>query len=433
MLNAADTAALLALLGENRNLDGIMEEFHSKFKHSDQFHICCTLVMLLEDRRILKQPQRLVAFYVLHNLYCKEQLSVTPFLSVLIDAATDNTADKVETAFLLQLLGSTKSNNSQKEISSQTAGEYITTFDPNVHTFLSREELLKEYSDKLPLEPYKSYFKNAATKNVIRDPDVPNGCDADAPELDDSTPQGNQRIGGGNREAAAAGLIQNLSLKGREPPWVRPVPPRLPEQDGELVWLTPENDHELLWDFSMCADTSRGAAVRDLIIRALKGALPPAQQQKVVLELEADPKLVYHCGITPNRLPELVENNPLIAVEVLLKMMNSIQIQEYFKVLVNMDMSLHSMEVVNRLTSAVDIPTHFIHVYISNCIQSCENIKDKYMQNRLVRLVCVFLTSLIKHKIINVQDLFIEVQAFCIEFSRIREAATLFRLLKSLE
>ncbi|KAH9323225.1 hypothetical protein KI387_017864, partial [Taxus chinensis] len=283
--------------------------------------------------------------------------------------------------------------------------------------FLSREQLLKQYSDKLPVESYKSYFKSAAIKNVIHDPDVPNGCDANAPELDDPTPVSKHRIGGGNRDAAAAGLIQTFSLKGLEPPWIRPVPPRLPEQDGELVWLTPENNYELLWDYGMCADTSRGAAVRDLISKALRGALAPAQQQEVLLELEADPKLVYHCGLSPRRLPELVENNPVIAVEVLLKLMNSVQIAEYalifhlsyllsflisyFKVLVNMDMSLHSMEVVNRLTTAVDLPTQFIHTYISNCISSCENIKDKYMQNRLVRLVCVFLQSLIRNKIIN--------------------------------
>ncbi|KAK9074511.1 hypothetical protein SSX86_007109 [Deinandra increscens subsp. villosa] len=419
MIGKPATAVLYSLLkdGEKRPVEEIITDFSSKIPRSLHLGICSALVILLEDTpKFLKPAERLVAFALLHHVYSSPQSSTNPYLSLLVNAASNEKAESFEKSFILHLLGGAK------EVLKLSAADYINRFDPSSQSFPSLDQLQKQqFLDKNRTDLSKCFFKDSAIINVIPDPEF------------DFQPGVKPRVGSGDREETVTGLLQSAGFEGLYPHWTRPCPPRLPVLEGELVWVNPDNTHEPLWDLGMCADTSRGAAVRDLIVKALKGPLAPAQQEKVLLELTSDPKLVYHCGLTPKKLPELVENNPLIAVEVLIKLMNSPEISEYFTVLVNMDMSLHSMEVVNRLTTAVELPTEFVHMYITNCISSCENIKDKYMQNRLVRLVCVFLQSLIRNKIINVQDLFIEVQAFCIEFSRIREAAGLFRLLKTLE
>ncbi|KAJ1431537.1 CCR4-NOT transcription complex subunit 11 [Sesbania bispinosa] len=381
-LSSEESQALYSFLrADQRPLHEILAEFNSTVPLTRHFTLCSYLVMLLQDNKVLNTTERLIAFALLVDAYSSQKPASNPFISFIINASCHEGSKKVERAFILQLLGVDSSNNG-KEFLKQSASDYVKGFDQSLHEFPPLDQLKQQFSDKVHLEPYHCLFKDGSIRNAVPDPDVPPNCDTDSSEFD-LRPGTKPKLGTGDKDESVVGLLSNLSLEGLIPHWIRPLPPRLPILDGELVWLNPDENHELMWDYGMCIDTSRGAAVRDLIAKALKGALAPAQQEQVLVELANDPKLVYHCGLTPRKLPELVENNPLIAVDVLTKLINSPEISEYFTVLVNMDMSLHSMEVVNRLTTAVELPSEFIHMYITNCISSCVNIKNYFLDSFL--------------------------------------------------
>ncbi|KAL0279198.1 UNVERIFIED_CONTAM: hypothetical protein PYX00_000806 [Menopon gallinae] len=462
-LSVKELSSLLNIISEENvethSLDSLAAQMNQQFKKEDHFKVGCALVMLLQHSDLLPKPtQRLAVISLLNDLYKGESVVSNPFVSVFIHLLhpveeTDKVKGRrlsyagnlphlspMERAVVSQLI------SGMSQVNKKTAKQILSSDPSHFHSVdITGIELLN--AERLLELPHTS---RDGIPVVISYPDNKFGSNQ-CYETVSGKKQAEQLISGSKPvvvgsnacyDPVAAKKTAEQLLTGSKPivdqnyrpEFIRLVPP-LHDCHDELAWMniTEPYERKPAYDVTMCVSNSAGVEARRLMARAFKGPLTLQQQQHLLTQIESDPKLVYLIGLTPNKLPDLVENNPLIAIEVLLRLMQSTQITEYFSVLVNMEMSLHSMEVVNRLTTTVDLPTEFVHLYISNCISTCETIKDRYMQNRLVRLVCVFLQSLIRNKIINVQELFIEVQAFCIEFSRIREAAALFRLLKQLE
>lgn len=419
--------------GKTQTLEALSNELLKKFEWRDYHKVGMFLIFLLQQNLLTSPEQKLIIITLLHELYRGEEISKTPFAAVF--------------AHLMLSSDSRQSTPSHVGAPKLEYPGQLPKLTPQERNFVA--QLLLDV-------PKDVLLKKTATQVINSDVENPVSNDfcqlqlmvaEKLSELPHTAKTGISAIISADNSSSnlSADVIHSIVgelMEGENPPafsvlqpTFQTLAPPLTEQDDELVWLNPVDFTSFtpVYDEKMCIPHAKAEEARRLINKAYTSVLTIQQQQQLLTELANDDNLVFNIGLTPHRLPELVENNPLIAIEVLLKLMQSKQITEYFTVLVNMEMSLHSMEVVNRLTTTVDLPTEFVHLYISNCITTCETIKDKYMQNRLVRLVCVFLQSLIRNKIINVQELILEVQAFCIEFSRIREAAALFRLLKQLE
>ena len=65
-----------------------------------------------------------------------------------------------------------------------------------------------------------------------------------------------------------------------------------------MTWLNPtESQYNIQWDDQMCPGDSR-----KLFAKAYKESLTPQEQEELIGEFKHDVKLVYHVGLTPQKV-----------------------------------------------------------------------------------------------------------------------------------
>jgi len=435
-LTAKELDSLLNLINlentNNQTFETIVNTFHSILPKTSLFKICNALVIILKylTHLLPTSSQRLAALFLIYECYRNDEFINNPFASVFAE-------------LLSKKNGIASNSQQQDEYPKLTQNEYKFLANLLLNTIPIKDLIKLTPKQALAMDEQPINFNELIVlldKIRKKESSLPITCRSAISVIVNEPDDGIELK---NDKQSKRKLIESLLTT--EPPISElsylPQPIRISPviefPINEFFWAFPNELEELdlIYDGSDKVENENSSTneVIQLMNKAFTTSLTLKQQQRLISQISSDPQIVHNIGLTPTKLPELVEKNPMTAIEILLTLMKSKEISEYISVLVNMEMSVHSMEVINRLTSAVDFPSDLIILYIGNCFTTCEQHKDKAMQNRMVRLVCVFLQSLIRNKIINVQDILLEVQSFCIEFSRIREASALFRLVKEID
>ncbi|MCJ1296941.1 hypothetical protein MMC34_008510 [Xylographa carneopallida] len=189
-------------------------------------------------------------------------------------------------------------------------------------------------------------------------------------------------------------------------------------------------------------------AVLDLLQRAVKSHLSSSDRHALSSTFAASAAIVSQVTQPPNQLfpqqlPALVDKNPSVATALLLALLTSTSTapntaSAYLSALLQCELSLHSMEVVSRLSSQqpAALSSDFLVQYCHRGMEGCRAIADRYGQSRMVRLLCVFCQSLLRERDGSGSGLYVllnEMMGFCVEFSKVKEATQLYRTLKEWE
>ena len=113
--------------------------------------------------------------------------------------------------------------------------------------------------------------------------------------------------------------------------------------DFAIIWIISE--YSFAWEPHIFTDKDKPEDTKKLFILAQRQALESSQYDLLKQELYDKEDCLQSLPLSPSTLPKLVDKNPSLAVDILLLLAQTQQFADYLTVLLNMDLSLHSMEV----------------------------------------------------------------------------------------
>eukprot|EP00755_Sulcionema_specki_P013591 Sspe_Gene.54342::Locus_30003_Transcript_1_7_Confidence_0.333_Length_1655::g.54342::m.54342 len=186
-----------------------------------------------------------------------------------------------------------------------------------------------------------------------------------------------------------------------DPPFDRPRPPPMEIRNNELSWLYTEGyTTDLVWDVTMGSTREELLELRERMQKALQSRLPVDDQQALVDKLAKNPDFLLRVGVTPLRLPSLVERNINLATGFLqtLLLKDPRAVEEFLTALVNMNPCHGAYAVMMQLMSLPELPVKFAHEFLTNALNAAQ-VEGK--GNRDKRLFCVFCSQLIRQSVEN--------------------------------
>ncbi|CAD8212503.1 unnamed protein product [Paramecium octaurelia] len=201
--------------------------------------------------------------------------------------------------------------------------------------------------------------------------------------------------------------------------YLRPVPQILTPQWEDI---SPQITFQPIWDYNV-----NPFLFRFFLTQAQSTKLHPQDQQMILKLFKPEYK------IDEEQFNNLVEHNPQFVSDIITKLHQSgMNVHEYLNYLIHIKATIQTLELVNQLTKNITLPDQFLNMFITSCIETCEEVKQNQQQlTRQVRLVSVFIKTLIKQKTFNPKKIYVELQGFCLEFSSIQEATQLFKAIKN--